>query len=33
MMIWFVDTSALIKRYVREPGSDWLRTDSPFAVA
>ncbi len=25
MTIWFADTSALIKRYVREPGSDWLR--------
>ncbi len=25
MKIWFADTSALIKRYVREPGSDWLR--------
>ncbi len=27
MKVWFADTSALIKRYVREPGSDWLRTD------
>jgi hypothetical protein len=25
MKIWFADTSALIKRYVREQGSDWLR--------
>jgi uncharacterized protein len=25
MKIWFADTSALIKRYMREPGSDWLR--------
>ena len=27
MKVWFADTSALIKRYVREPGSDWLRND------
>lgn len=27
MKIWFADTSALIKRYVREPGSDWLRNE------
>src|SRR5438067_4637200 len=26
-MIWFVDTSALVKRYVREPGSKWLRRE------
>lgn len=25
MKIWFADTSALLKRYVKEPGSDWLR--------
>ena len=24
-MLWFVDTSALVKRYVNEPGSLWLR--------
>ncbi len=27
MRLWFGDTSALIKRYVREPGSDWIRND------
>lgn len=27
MKIWFADTSALIKRYVRESGSDWLRAE------
>ena len=27
MKIWFADTSALVKRYVREQGSDWLRND------
>ncbi|MGE0127432.1 MAG: type II toxin-antitoxin system VapC family toxin [Blastocatellales bacterium] len=27
MKIWFADTSALIKRYIREPGSDWLRSE------
>ncbi|HEX4945341.1 MAG TPA: type II toxin-antitoxin system VapC family toxin [Blastocatellia bacterium] len=27
MKIWFADTSAVVKRYVREPGSDWLRND------
>ena len=27
MKLWFADTSALIKRYVREPGSDWIRND------
>ena len=27
MKIWFADTSALIKRYVREQGSDWLRNE------
>ncbi|MFL6215136.1 MAG: type II toxin-antitoxin system VapC family toxin [Blastocatellia bacterium] len=26
-MIWFVDTSALIKRYLRETGSKWLREE------
>lgn len=26
-MLWFVDTSALVKRYVREAGSDWLRNE------
>jgi len=26
-MIWFVDTSALVKRYIREDGSDWLRKE------
>jgi hypothetical protein len=24
-VLWFVDTSALVKRYVNEPGSLWLR--------
>ena len=24
-MIWFLDASALVKRYVREPGSDVVR--------
>jgi predicted nucleic acid-binding protein len=24
-VIWFTDTSALVKRYVNEPGSQWLR--------
>lgn len=27
MKIWFADTSALIKRYVKEQGSDWLRSN------
>ena len=27
MKVWFADTSALIKRYVREPGSDWIRNE------
>jgi hypothetical protein len=27
MKIWFADTSALIKGYVRELGSDWLRNE------
>jgi uncharacterized protein len=27
MKIWFADTSALIKRYMREPGSDWIRNE------
>jgi len=27
MKIWYADTSALIKRYVREKGSDWFRTE------
>lgn len=27
MKIWFADTSALIKRYVREHGSDWLQNE------
>ena len=27
MKLWFADTRALIKRYVREPGSDWIRND------
>lgn len=26
-MFWFVDTSALAKRYVNEPGSQWLRRE------
>src|SRR4051812_45072181 len=26
-MLWFVDSSALVKRYVREPGSAWFRTE------
>ena len=26
-MIWFVDTSALAKRYVNEAGSQWLRRE------
>ncbi|MFL6274694.1 MAG: type II toxin-antitoxin system VapC family toxin [Blastocatellia bacterium] len=26
-MRWFLDSSALVKRYVREPGSSWLRTE------
>jgi predicted nucleic acid-binding protein len=26
MKVWFVDTSALAKRYVKEQGSDWLRS-------
>ena len=26
-MLWFLDSSALVKRYVREPGSAWLRTE------
>jgi predicted nucleic acid-binding protein len=26
-VIWFVDTSALAKRYVNEPGSQWLRRE------
>ena len=26
-MIWFVDTSALVKRYIRESGSEWLRSE------
>ena len=26
-MIWFVDTSALVKRYIKEQGSDWLRKE------
>lgn len=25
MAAYFFDTSALVKRYVREPGSDWVR--------
>ncbi len=25
MKLWFTDTSALLKRYVKEHGSDWLR--------
>ena len=28
-MLWFVDTSALVKRYVNEPGSLWLRHELP----
>lgn len=27
MKIWFADTSTLIKRYVREPGSEWIRRE------
>ncbi|MEW6210582.1 MAG: type II toxin-antitoxin system VapC family toxin [Acidobacteriota bacterium] len=26
-MIWFVDSSALVKRYVKETGSVWLRSE------
>ncbi|MEK6287662.1 MAG: type II toxin-antitoxin system VapC family toxin [Acidobacteriota bacterium] len=26
-MIWFADTSALVKRYVRESGSEWVRRE------
>ena len=26
MQAYFLDTSALVKRYVREPGSQWLRS-------
>ena len=26
-MIWFVDASALVKRYVNETGSHWLRSE------
>jgi hypothetical protein len=26
-MIWFVDTSALVKRYIKEEGSEWLRSE------
>jgi predicted nucleic acid-binding protein len=26
-MIWFVDTSALVKRYIRESGSKWMRKE------
>jgi predicted nucleic acid-binding protein len=26
-MLWLLDSSALVKRYVREPGSAWLRTE------
>ena len=26
-MIWFVDTSALVKRYISESGSEWLRSE------
>jgi hypothetical protein len=26
-VIWFVDTSALAKRYVNEPGNHWLRSE------
>ncbi len=25
MKVWYTDTSALLKRYVKEAGSDWLR--------
>jgi len=25
MVIYYLDTSALVKRYVNETGSDWLR--------
>lgn len=25
MKVWFADTSALLKRYVKEAGSEWLR--------
>jgi predicted nucleic acid-binding protein len=27
MKIWYADTSALVKRYVREQGSDWFRRE------
>lgn len=26
-MIWFVDTSALVKRYLKEQGSEWVRSE------
>jgi len=26
-MIWFVDTSALVKRYIKEQGSEWFRQE------
>ncbi len=26
-MLWFIDSSALVKRYIREQGSDWLRRE------
>src|SRR5438128_9324923 len=26
-MLWFLDSSALVKRYVREMGSAWIRTE------
>src|SRR5215831_20177248 len=26
-MIWFVDTSALVKRYIKEQGSEWFRRE------
>jgi predicted nucleic acid-binding protein len=26
-MLWFLDSSVLVKRYVREPGSAWFRTE------
>jgi len=26
-MIWFADTSALVKRYISEKGSPWMRAE------
>ena len=34
MNLFYLDASALVKRYVREPGSTWIRTliDDPATV-